>query len=231
MNWCRLFCGFLVKKSDIGYDGSRAIRDAKMNSPQENRPPQPRTKPAEVRLDELMDAAERLFITKGFEATTVSEIVRDAGVAKGTFYHYFPSKNEVLAALRERFTRQFIDRVQLAIDACPADDAIARLHAWCKSCVAAYLDSMAVHDALYHDHHYHTRGNQNRDAVLDQVLALLNEGVALGAWQLDQPRLTAMLMYHGMHGAVDNLVISEDASRTDLGAQLAQQFLRLLGRG
>jgi len=202
-----------------------------MNSPREETQPQPRTKPAEVRLDELMDAAERLFISKGFEATTVSEIVRDAGVAKGTFYHYFPSKNEVLAALRERFTRQFIDRVQMAIDACPTDDAIARLHAWCNSCVAAYLDSMAAHDALYHDHHSPTRGNQDRDAVLDQVLALLNEGVALGAWQLDNPRLTAMLMYHGMHGAVDNLVVNEDLRSTDLGAQLAQQFLRLLGRG
>lgn len=202
-----------------------------MNSPQEEKRPQPRTKPAEVRLDELMDAAERLFISKGFEATTVSEIVRDAGVAKGTFYHYFPSKNEVLGALRERFTRQFIDRIQRAMDACPVDDAIARLHAWCNSGVLAYLDSMAVHDALYHDHHYHTRGNQDRDAVLDQVMSLLDHGVVSGAWQLDNPRLTAMLMYHGMHGAVDNLVVSDDGRSAELGPQLAQQFLRLLGRG
>lgn len=201
-----------------------------MKSPQEEKRPQPRTKPAEVRLDELMDAAERLFISKGFDATTVSEIVRDAGVAKGTFYHYFPSKNEVLAALRERFTRQFIDRIQLAINACPEDDAIARLHAWCNSGVAAYLDGMAVHDALYHDHHYHTRGNQDRDAVLDQVMALLEHGVVTGAWQLEDPRLTAMLMYHGMHGAVDNLVVSDDGGSAGLGPQLARQFLRLLGR-
>lgn len=202
-----------------------------MNAAQEEKRPQPRTKPAEVRLDELMDAAERLFIRKGFEATTVSEIVRDAGVAKGTFYHYFPSKNEVLAALRDRFTRQFIERIQQAINACPENDAIARLHAWCNSGVAAYLDSMAVHDALYHDHHYHTRGNADRDAVLDQVMTLLEHGIATGAWQLEDPRLTAMLMYHGMHGAVDNLVVSDDRGSVELGSQLARQFLRLLGRG
>ncbi|MDI9229517.1 helix-turn-helix domain-containing protein, partial [Serratia bockelmannii] len=75
---------------------------------------QPRTKPAEVRLDELMDAAQKLFIEKGFEATTISDIVRDANVAKGTFYHYFPSKNEMLAALRIRFTNHFIEKIQLA---------------------------------------------------------------------------------------------------------------------
>lgn len=42
----------------------------------------PRTKPAEVRLEELMNAAETLFLEKGFDATTVSDIVKQAGVAK-----------------------------------------------------------------------------------------------------------------------------------------------------
>ncbi|MEY2344126.1 TetR/AcrR family transcriptional regulator [Proteus mirabilis] len=52
----------------------------------------PRTKPAEVRLEELMNAAETLFLEKGFDATTVSDIVKQAGVAKGTYYHYFTAK-------------------------------------------------------------------------------------------------------------------------------------------
>ncbi|MGR6439261.1 TetR/AcrR family transcriptional regulator [Proteus mirabilis] len=42
----------------------------------------PRTKPAEVRLEELMNAAETLFLEKGFDATTVSDIVKQAGVVK-----------------------------------------------------------------------------------------------------------------------------------------------------
>ncbi len=51
---------------------------------------QPRTKPAEVRLEELMAAAQQLFLDKGVDATTISDIVAAAGVAKGTFYHYLP---------------------------------------------------------------------------------------------------------------------------------------------
>ncbi|BCQ34488.1 TetR family transcriptional regulator [Erwinia rhapontici] len=191
--------------------------------------PKPRTKPAEVRLDELMDAAQQLFITKGFEATTISDIVRDAQVAKGTFYHYFPSKNEMLSALRERFTRHFIEEIQLAVDACPAEDSVARLRAWCDAGITAYFNGMALHDALYHDHHYHTRGNQDRDAVLDQILTILNHGSTFGAWQLENPRLTAILMYHGMHGAVDDAVVTDENDKTQLGHQLACEFLRLLG--
>lgn len=189
----------------------------------------PRTKPAEVRLDELMDAAQHLFITKGFEATTISEIVRDAQVAKGTFYHYFPSKNEMLSALRERFTRHFIEQIQQAVDACPETDSIARLRSWCYAGIAAYFDGMTLHDALYHDHHYHTRGNQDRDAVLDQILTILNKGSTYGAWQLDNPRLTAILMYHGMHGAVDDAVASNETDKTRLSQWLTEEFLRLLG--
>lgn len=200
-----------------------------MKIKQKTQETQPRTKPAEVRLDELMDAAQKLFIEKGFEATTISDIVRDAQVAKGTFYHYFPSKNEILSALRIRFTKHFIEQIQQAIDACPPDDWIARLCAWCDAGVATYLEGMALHDALYHDHHYHTRGNQDRDAVLDQILTILNQGAAAGAWQLANPHLTAILMYHGMHGAVDDVMVNPNADRNTLGAALAQQFMHLLG--
>ncbi|WP_372242088.1 TetR/AcrR family transcriptional regulator [Pseudomonas sp. Fl4BN1] len=45
--------------------------------------PRPRSKPAEVRLEELMAAAQSLFLSQGVEATTISEIVSRAEVAKG----------------------------------------------------------------------------------------------------------------------------------------------------
>ncbi|MGV8604920.1 helix-turn-helix domain-containing protein, partial [Pseudomonas aeruginosa] len=59
---------------------------------------QPRTKPAEVRLEELMAAAQQLFLDKGGDATTISDIVAAAGVAKGTVYHYFQAKTDTLLA-------------------------------------------------------------------------------------------------------------------------------------
>ncbi|EAU5747423.1 TetR/AcrR family transcriptional regulator [Salmonella enterica] len=190
---------------------------------------QPRTKPAEVRLGELMDAAQKLFIEKGFEATTISDIVEDAEVAKGTFYHYFSSKNDILSALRMRFTRHFIDKIQMAIDKCKSDDWLARLRAWCNAGVATYLEGMELHDALYHDHHYHTRSNQDRDAVLEQIQIMLNDGAAAGVWRLDNPRLTAILMYHGMHGAVDEAMVNTAVDHSRLGEELTLEFMRLLG--
>lgn len=74
--------------------------------------PKPRTKPAEIRRNELMAAAEALFLEKGFAATSVDEIVRLADVAKGTFYLHFRSKDDMLIALRQRFIDRFCEGLE-----------------------------------------------------------------------------------------------------------------------
>ncbi len=63
----------------------------------------PRTKPAELRREELLDAAQRLFLDKGIGATSIDDIASAAEVAKGTFYLYFSSKEVLLHELQERF--------------------------------------------------------------------------------------------------------------------------------
>lgn len=46
----------------------------------------------EERRKEILETAERLFLTKGYTKTTVNDILKEIGIAKGTFYHYFKSK-------------------------------------------------------------------------------------------------------------------------------------------
>jgi AcrR family transcriptional regulator len=55
----------------------------------------------QARHAELLRVARAVFAEKGFDATTVSEIVARAGVAQGTFYLYFPSKISVVRTLAE----------------------------------------------------------------------------------------------------------------------------------
>lgn len=50
----------------------------------------------EERRNEILETAERLFVTKGYTKTTVNDILKEIGIAKGTFYHYFKSKEEVM---------------------------------------------------------------------------------------------------------------------------------------
>ena len=50
-----------------------------------------------------MDKAESLFEVKGYNKTTVNDILREVNIAKGTFYYYFKSKEEVLDAVIDRY--------------------------------------------------------------------------------------------------------------------------------
>ena len=53
--------------------------------------------------EKLLDAAERLMLGKGFPATTVDEICAAAGLTKGSFFHYFESKDDLGRAVLDRF--------------------------------------------------------------------------------------------------------------------------------
>lgn len=57
------------------------------------------SKTYEERKKEILDVAEKLFVTKGYLKTTVKDILQEIGIAKGTFYYYFKSKEEVMDAI------------------------------------------------------------------------------------------------------------------------------------
>lgn len=195
----------------------------------------PRTKPAEERRDDLMDAAQRLFIAEGVEATTIDDIVAAAGVAKGTYYHYFAAKADIVLALRDRFTAGFLARIASALATVPADAAEARLTAWIHTAVAAYLDNVALHDVVFHDFRHDKRRSREKDAVLDQVQALLIAGHDAGTWRLADARATAIVLFEGMHGVVDDAIArtASDPQALDrdlIAATLSNLFLPMLAR-
>lgn len=68
--------------------------------------PQPTTARGEATRRRLLDAAEQEFGLKGFHAASVSSITRRAGVAQGTFYLYFPSKETALSELVRHMGRE-----------------------------------------------------------------------------------------------------------------------------
>ena len=72
------------------------------------------TKAKSERRTELLEVARRILAEKGFEATTISEIVAHAGVAQGTFYLYFASKIALIAALNQEMNEQIVAAVQEA---------------------------------------------------------------------------------------------------------------------
>ena len=116
-----------------------------------------RTKPAEQRRAELLAAGQALFLAKGIAGTSLDDITQRAGVSKGLFYLYFASKEDLVLALREQFSRDLADRLSAAIEAVPADPPTAwadRLDACARAGLERYRDLHDLHEVLFH--HAHT---------------------------------------------------------------------------
>ena len=74
------------------------------------------SKEYDERLNELLDAAQQLFFQKGYELTSVNDIIEKVGVAKGTFYHYFISKDDLLDKIVDRWSRATLERVNKLVE-------------------------------------------------------------------------------------------------------------------
>src|ERR1041385_5603023 len=68
-----------------------------------------------VRRDHILDAATQVFAAKGFEAATIREIARLAGVADGTIYTYFKNKAALLLGILDRLNETEQGREHLTL--------------------------------------------------------------------------------------------------------------------
>lgn len=80
----------------------------------------------EQRRDQLLACARRLFASNGYHATSVEDVIQEAGVSRGTFYNYFDSKRALFGKVLELLFSQVWDSVQ-TISTEPGDDITAQV--------------------------------------------------------------------------------------------------------
>lgn len=101
--------------------GPATARPFRRRPPVSDEQPAPRSKPATARgrrtRQKLLDAAERVFGELGWERASIVEITREAGVAQGTFYVYFPSKKAIFEELVWELNHMLRRRLREATDA------------------------------------------------------------------------------------------------------------------
>jgi len=159
----------------------------------------PRTKPAEQRRADLLEAGRTLFLSKGVAATSLEEITSRAGVSKGLFYLYFHSKDDLLQALRDQFSVKLADRIRIAANS--VEDWGARLDACVEAIFGSYREQHDLHEVMFrHGGHVPASHQATHALVLQALSDLLAGGVAAGAFDVDDPDATAVLLWASTHG-------------------------------
>jgi len=80
--------------------------------------------------DQILHAAARLIHLRGYQSTSLDDVLRESGVGKGNFYYYFKSKEDLGYAIIDRIVRGFVERTLEAAFADPAGDPMAQIHAF-----------------------------------------------------------------------------------------------------
>ncbi len=182
---------------------------------------------AERRRATLLRAASALFVERGYEATTMEEIALGAGITKGTLYHYFASKIELLEALREGFDEEVMNRVQLRVESCAVDEHHARLQSWIEAAVDAYFEMSELHDAIYRSAGMPRRYAMANAKITQSLAKLITAGTKAGAWQVDDALWTAIIMFYGYVGGCDEAILGTRCAE-DVSEKLYYLFLRML---
>lgn len=133
----------------------------------------------EKRKRELLRIAYRLIISKGYEETSIDEIIAEAQIAKGTFYYHFKSKEEMLEALINMMITEQTERAKQFLSApLPVPQkTVAVITAFRPN-----QDEATIQDALNRKENIILHEKINR-RVIDEAVPILSEIVAEGIAQ------------------------------------------------
>lgn len=162
----------------------------------------PRTINKHERRAQLVAAATEAFARQGVAATSVADIVRDAGVAQGTFYLYFTSKDDVILAVVAGVAETMLTSLQGRLDTAemPAKD---RLRAFGRLLGDLARDG-ELSDVTDFIHRAENRTLHDRFAehLLPRLLPLMEQlvadGVTDGSFRVADPRAAAWFVLGGL---------------------------------
>jgi AcrR family transcriptional regulator len=166
----------------------------------------------ELKRNEILEAAQRLAYTRGYEQMSIQDILSEVRISKGAFYHYFSSKQALLEALIERMANQ-IEQVLAPIvqdEQLNATEKLQRLFdtaARWKTDRKEYL--LTLVNVWYADENAILR-LRVQAAVIPQIAALttiiIRQGVEEGVFHTGFPEQVSEIIFTLLQNYGDNLI-------------------------
>ncbi|AIQ52845.1 TetR/AcrR family transcriptional regulator [Paenibacillus sp. FSL R7-0331] len=157
------------------------------------------SKNPQERKNEILTVAMELFNSKGYEDTSVSEIVRKVGVSQGTFYNYFQSKEDVLNAACERTLATRLEAINHLVDNC---ELSAR-----EKLIRIFMDATPNEQDEDVFEYLHKESNSTLhqrwivieiNALIPYIKKIVQQGAEDGEFLVQQPELKAEFLLVGV---------------------------------
>lgn len=161
--------------------------------------------------DKLLQVAHGLVMVHGFNNTGIGQIVKDAGVPKGSFYHYFPSKDELGFALIENYSRLVKQRLKDHL-AASSDPALIALRSYFEQLAGVFREDFAYCNCLLGNMGQELAGqhegfrqvvHQHFAELEQQVANVFEQAKTEGSLTEDaDSQLLAQLLFSGWEGGI-----------------------------
>ena len=187
-------------------------------------------KDAEERRNEILDVAERLFCSRGYDQTSTNDILAEIGIARGTLYYHFSSKEDILDAMIDRILDEIVRRAsQIALDG-----SIPVLERMTQTILASNVDTKTG-DMLLEQMHKPQNALMHakmQERLLKQLIPLftklIEDGISQGLMQTDDPEDTIeMLLLYSNTVFDDAIVYSEKEKKKKVLAFISNTELLL----
>ncbi|MFE7375457.1 TetR/AcrR family transcriptional regulator [Bacillus cereus] len=151
----------------------------------------------EERRKEILETAERLFLTKGYTKTTVNDILKEIGIAKGTFYHYFKSKEEVMDEIIIRIIKEDVAKAKKIV----SNPDIPVLDKLFKILMEQSQKSGDVKEKMIEQFHQPNNAEMHQKSLVQSIIHLspvltevLEQGIEEGIFSTSYPQETIELL-------------------------------------
>jgi TetR/AcrR family transcriptional regulator, transcriptional repressor for nem operon len=178
------------------------------------------------RCKEILDAAQKLIYTKGYEQMAIQDILDALGISKGAFYHYFDSKQDLLEALTEHLIQAVMD-ITMPVLCDPHLSALEKFHRYMDTAIqwkTANKDFLiALYRGWYTDDNAIVRQKLTA-ATMQKLTPLFNEiviqGVREGVFATAYPEQAGQVVVTLFQG------LSESIAPLILNGRLDTDFIR-----
>lgn len=161
---------------------------------------------------QLVESATQLVLTNGYASTSIDTINERAGLSKGTFYHYFKSKSELLDAVVERLTVEGAQNTQRAV-LDTEGGAIERFKRFLDAArrwrLVALPETVDIMRAVYRPENSLLRERMRDQSIklaAPALTALIEDGNDEGVFEVDDPAAAARVFLILAYGVSDDMV-------------------------
>jgi AcrR family transcriptional regulator len=179
------------------------------------------------RRRELLEAAVRVLRQRGPAHCRVEDITAEAGTAKGNFYRYFPTWDDLLIAVRDYLMENYAQGVRQRVSADNGIDWWTVLEEETDRFLDFQLELGGLHDAVFHGPASRTQPIDATWSGATLAAALLTGGTTDGTFADIDIGPTARLFFYVLHGAADDIRAGADHDETR--SAVLTVFRRTLG--